>query len=85
MIEVKKYFAEWCAPCKMLDPVFDELKSQYSNINFSTVDIDEEQNLALAKGVRSVPTITIERDGLEVSRFVGVKSISVYQDALNSL
>ena len=83
MIELKKFHAVWCGPCRVLNPVFDQLKNQNTNISFTHIDIDEEPQEASDSNVRSVPTIIVEKDGVEVDRFVGVQSFDTYQNSIN--
>ena len=50
------FYAPWCGPCKMLEPIFEEVSEEYkSKVDFYKVDIDEELEIAVAFGVRSVP------------------------------
>lgn len=83
MITVKKFSASWCGPCKVLAPVMNEVKGQFSNVNFEDIDIDENFELASKYGVRSVPTVILEKNGVEISRFVGVQSKLAYTNAIN--
>lgn len=83
MITVKKFSASWCGPCKTLAPVMNEVKTQFSNVVFEDIDVDENFELASKYGVRSVPTVVIENNGAEVSRFVGVQSKMAYANAIN--
>jgi thioredoxin len=83
MIEVKKFEATWCGPCKALKPIFENVASKYNDVNFSYVDVDEQFELAAKYSVRSVPTVIIEKDGKEVQRFSGVLSELSYINAIN--
>jgi thioredoxin 1 len=83
MIEVKKFEASWCGPCKALKPIFENVASKYNDVNFSYVDVDENFELASKYGIRSVPTVVIEKNGKEVQRFSGVQSELAYINAIN--
>ena len=66
-----KYFsAAWCGPCKAFKPVMNEIRNEGYYVEF--IDIDMLTDLAQQYNVRSVPTVVIEENGKEVSRFVGV-------------
>lgn len=84
MLEVKKFEASWCGPCKALKPVFENVSKKFgNNVNFSYIDIDEQFEIAQEYFVRSVPTVIVEKDGVEVSRFVGVQSELTYTNVIN--
>ena len=69
MVSVKKFYAEWCGPCKVLTPVMENVKSKFAQVQFESVDIDSQFEVAQKYYVRSVPTVIIEKDGKEVGRF----------------
>ena len=85
MIQVKKFYAEWCGPCKMLTPIMEQVKGKFSDVSFEDVNIDDQFEIAQKYYVRSVPTVTIEKDGKEVHRFAGLQSELAYTNALNEL
>ena len=69
-MKTMKYFtATWCGPCQSFKPVMNEIASEGYSIEF--IDVDQEQNKATKYAVRSVPTVVIEENGIEVDRFVG--------------
>jgi len=80
---VKKFSASWCGPCRMLAPMMESIKPSYSEVKFEEIDIDEKAEVAAQYGVRSVPTVIVEKDGVEVNRFVGVQSAMTYRNAIN--
>lgn len=52
------FYADWCGPCKMVSPVIDELSEEYAGkVNFYKIDTDAEQELAMAFGIRSIPSL----------------------------
>jgi thioredoxin 1 len=83
MVTVKKFSAVWCGPCRALAPVMNEIKGNFSNVKFEEYDIDEYSEVTEQYGVRSVPTVIIERDGVELQRFSGLSSKIAYVNAIN--
>lgn len=52
------FYAAWCGPCKALSPVLEELSEEYAGkVDIYKVNVDEEQTLAEAFGIRSIPTL----------------------------
>ena len=78
MIEVKKFGASWCGPCRALAPILTEIKSQYKNIIFTEHDVDDDYEEATKYEIRSVPTVILIKDGVEVDRIIGLSSKSKY-------
>ena len=69
---VVDFWAEWCGPCKMLAPVFDDVaKEMKGKVKFGKVDIEEGQAIAENWGVMSVPTVIFFKNGEQVDRFSG--------------
>lgn len=83
MLTVKKFSAVWCGPCRALAPVMNEIKGQFSNVKFEEYDVDVAYEEATKYGIRSVPTVIMERDGVEVERFTGMSSKLTYINAIN--
>lgn len=83
MVTVKKFSAQWCGPCRVLTPVMNEIKGNFSNVKFEEYDIDEYSDVTEEYGVRSVPTVIIVKDGIEVNRFTGLSSKMAYVNAIN--
>ena len=77
MLVIKKYFATWCQPCKQLAPVFEALQSEIPEVQFQTIDVDQNRDAALEANVSSVPTVIFEKDGQQVYRFSGALPKSV--------
>ncbi|MGM0591579.1 MAG: thioredoxin family protein [Halobacteriota archaeon] len=66
------FHADWCGPCKMLEPVVEEIAAETDTLVLK-VDIDELQALARSEGVRSVPTLKFYADGEHEETVVGVR------------
>ena len=77
MMTVKRYTASWCGPCKQLAPIFEELQNELTNVSFETIDVDANKEAAIEKGISSVPTVILEKNGTQVYRFSGVLPKSV--------
>lgn len=84
MVTVKKFSAEWCGPCRMLAPVFEQIKPNYSNVTFEEYDVDNFSEEVSKYSVTSVPTVIVVKDGVEVERFVGLNSKMMYENAIKS-
>ena len=84
MIKVIKFAASWCQPCKVLKPIFEQVKSTVDGVVFQEVDIDSNSALAIQYKVRGVPTIVIEKDGQEVKRIVGGTTQAALTSTINS-
>ena len=74
------FYADWCGPCKMLEPVVESVAAE-TDAAVAKVDVDANQQLAAAFGVRGVPTLVLFADGEQVEEVVGVQS----EDQLRSL
>ena len=72
---VVDFWAEWCGPCRIMAPVFDEVSEEMKDkAKFGKVDVDENSELTQRFQVMSIPTTIIFRDGQQADRFVGVVS-----------
>lgn len=73
---VVDFWAPWCAPCRMMAPVFEaaarELEPQF---RFVKVNTDEEPALAMRHGIRGIPTLAVFRGGQERARISGAMSV----------
>jgi thioredoxin 1 len=70
---VVDFWAEWCAPCKMIAPIIDELAREYDgDVVFGKVNTSEEQGIANRFGITAIPTLIFFRNGKPVDKVVGV-------------
>lgn len=60
------WWADWCGPCKMFAPVYDEVSQQHDDIVFGKIDTEDQQQLAAAAGISSIPTLMAFRENVLV-------------------
>lgn len=68
---VLDFWAEWCGPCRMLAPVLDEIGTEYPEVAFGKVNVDEEAGLAQMFGIVSIPTLVFMKNGKIIKKSVG--------------
>ena len=67
------FWAEWCAPCKMLTPILEELSNEFKNkVLVVKVNLDENQDLAMKYSIRSIPTLLLFNNGELLDSKVGL-------------
>lgn len=73
-VVVVDFFANWCAPCKMLAPILDELSSEMEGkVKFIKVDVDRSTNIANEYSISSIPAIIIFKNGEKQDMLVGFR------------
>ena len=71
------FWAEWCGPCKMMNPVLEEFAAEPGDqLQVAKVNIDEAQDLAAKYEIRSIPTLVLFENGVEIERTSGAMPIS---------
>ncbi len=85
-VSLVDFWAPWCGPCRMIAPVIEELAEEFDGkASICKVNTDEEQDLAVKFGVRSIPTILIMKDGEIVDTMVGAASKEAFAEKINAL
>lgn len=68
-----EFWAEWCGPCKMMKPIFERVSSSNeSEVQMYTLNIDDNREVALSLGIRSIPTVKMFNAGQVVETKVGL-------------
>jgi thioredoxin 1 len=79
------FWASWCAPCRMMAPVLNEVSEEIDKVFVGKINIDEYQSVAAKYNVRNIPTMIIFKNGKEVDRIVGIKSKSYLLQQINRI
>jgi thioredoxin 1 len=83
---VVDFWAEWCAPCKMIAPLLDELAQEYGErVKITKVNIDQHQELAVRYRINSIPTLLFFKNGQVVDQVVGMKSKKDFKAKLDTV
>lgn len=70
-----KFSATWCGPCKKMQPTISKLESEFGEVTFFEVDVDDVSTLAQLHKVKALPTVALFKDGQEINRVVGLSLI----------
>lgn len=80
------FWAEWCAPCRMMAPVLNDVAGELTgNAYVGKVNIEQYQSLAQKFQVRNIPTMILLKNGKEINRFVGVKNKEFLLQQINKV
>lgn len=78
------FWADWCEPCKQLMPVLEKLAGEYNDqVILAKINCDDQQELAMQFGIRSLPTVAFFKNGEPVDSFGGVKTEGEIREILN--
>ena len=74
------FWAEWCGPCRMVGPTVEQLsQTMAGKIKVAKLNVDENQEIAMKYGIRSIPSLILFKGGKEIARTVGAASKDSYQ------
>ncbi len=79
------FWAEWCSPCRMASPIFDELSKEMSaKLDFAKLNIDENSETTSKYGVMSIPAFLIFKEGEMIGEIHGAMPKSVFREQIES-
>ena len=79
------FWATWCGPCRQFGPIFEEASEKYPDVVFGKIDTDDQQQLAMAAQITSIPTLMAFRDGVAVFRQSGALPLSALEDLISQI
>ncbi|GIK06607.1 hypothetical protein Aspvir_002257 [Aspergillus viridinutans] len=67
------FWATWCGPCRFISPAFEKLSdvSEFGDVGFYKVDVDQEERIAQEVGIRAMPTFVVFKDGQKIGEQTG--------------
>lgn len=78
------YWSPSCGPCNTLAPIFASLESEFSDrIKFAKLNTDQSSNLCISQHISALPTLILYKNGVEIDRFLGLRSENFIKDFLN--
>lgn len=79
------FWAPWCGPCRMMNPVLERLQEQHPELVIAKVNVDENKPLAQTFGLRSIPTVVFFKDGEVKTTLVGAQTLDKLQQVIAAL
>ena len=79
------FWAEWCGPCRVFGPIFEEAAGRHPDVTFGKIDTEAEPGLANALGIRAIPTLMVLRDGLRLASESGVLPGDVLDEVIREV
>jgi thioredoxin 1 len=77
------FWADWCGPCKMLGPRFEELSKEMPDIKFCKLNVDENENTAVKLEIRNLPTLIMFEKGQITGKIIGAMSKDAMKEKIN--
>lgn len=80
------FFADWCAPCKMIAPVIKDVTEEFEGkLKVGKLNVDENPAMAQKYGVMSIPTLLVFKDGVVVEQLVGAHPKQVLEEKVKRI
>ena len=84
-ISLVKFAATWCAPCKVVAKTIDKIKTEFTEVKFQEIDVDDNPELSKDYKIKSVPTVIVFKNGEEVTRLIGSVKVDALRKALRDV
>ncbi len=71
------FFADWCGPCRMIAPKYDQWSQQYPQVEFLKVDVDKQSDIAEMEGITAMPTFIGYENGKKIESITGANETKI--------
>lgn len=78
------FYADWCAPCRMLSKQLEQYQTEVNEVKVVKVNIEEEQEMSMAFGVRSIPALFYMEEGEVIDQTTGMKTVQQLKEFTKS-
>lgn len=80
------FWAPWCSPCRLAEPVIEELAREYEGkVKVGKLNVDESPQLAQKYGVMSIPTVVVFKEGKEIKKQIGFSGKEGYKKLIREI
>lgn len=84
-VAVVDFWAEWCGPCRAITPIIEDLAKEYDGqVTVGKLNVDDNPEVAMKYGIRSIPTILVLKNGEVVDKTIGVTTKQALADKINA-
>jgi thioredoxin len=84
-IVIIDFYADWCAPCKQMAPIFEQVSEKYKNYVFAKANIEHVQELMQEFGVMNLPSFVVIKNGKKIGTIVGARSAEDFEAEMTAL
>jgi thioredoxin 1 len=79
------FYADWCGPCKQLIPILEQVSQEQKDVVFCKINVDQNEELSRAYGVRSIPTLKYVKNNEVVKTTLGVQPVKLITESISEI